>query len=182
MLLPAPGTSEAQSDTATLRPRHALPQRPYGTPSAEESALTQSNDSGCPVCSEELRTAPCVRMRCGHVYHLHCARTKLESRWSGLRITLGFANCALCRRALEHAALEDQTRELSNLALFLRADLGEERLAAAAESDAAAEATQPTRFEPAYWHDVQLLGPALREWAYYMCSRCDTPFFSGRYT
>jgi E3 ubiquitin-protein ligase MYCBP2 len=42
----------------------------------------------CNICwVEELRQAPCVVLDCGHVFHLHCIRSKLATRWVGVRVT-----------------------------------------------------------------------------------------------
>ena len=37
------------------------------------------------------------QLKCGHVFHLHCAKMILEKKWTGPRITFGFSLCPICK-------------------------------------------------------------------------------------
>ena len=38
-----------------------------------------------------------LQLKCGHVFHLHCAKVILEKKWAGPRITFGFSLCPICK-------------------------------------------------------------------------------------
>lgn len=73
----------------------------------------QDASDACAICfTDRLDEAPCVRLKCGHLFHFICVRTVLERRWSGPRIlfrltnlyynfefrSFRFMQCPLCRK------------------------------------------------------------------------------------
>ncbi len=45
----------------------------------------QTADDLCAICYvEELRAAPCIMLKCGHVYHYKCLLDKIQNAWAGL--------------------------------------------------------------------------------------------------
>ena len=59
-------------------------------------------DSYCTICwVSGLGTEPCIRLGCGHVFHLNCVKSILENRWTSPRITFGFMNCPSCKQPME---------------------------------------------------------------------------------
>lgn len=53
----------------------------------------QDASDACAICfTDRLDEAPCVRLKCGHLFHFICVRTVLERRWSGPRILFRLAN------------------------------------------------------------------------------------------
>merc|ERR1712180_434861 len=63
----------------------------------------------CMICfTESLSPIPSILLACGHVFHLHCCRAGLASRWTGPRIGFGFTNCPICKVRMSHPALSDQ--------------------------------------------------------------------------
>lgn len=80
------------------------------------AGLTQSGADFCNICwVEELAAAPCVLLRCGHLFHYACVRKKLSERWPHARITFGFMNCPLCKQHIEHPLLEDLLQPIRKL-------------------------------------------------------------------
>ncbi len=43
--------------------------------------LNQNGDDYCNICFVEgLKNAPCIRASCGHYFHYHCMKTKIETK------------------------------------------------------------------------------------------------------
>lgn len=52
--------------------------------SKNENLLGQKGSDYCVICySEALSSAPCIKVRCGHIFHLHCLTTRI-----GLKLKL----------------------------------------------------------------------------------------------
>ena len=65
-------------------------------------------DDMCCLCyTESLSQAPCVQLSCGHIFHVECLRSQLNSRWTGTAINFGFAQCCLCRQDMETPLLQE---------------------------------------------------------------------------
>lgn len=69
---------------------------------------SQKLDDYCNICwVDDLKSAPCILLDCGHVFHFECVKSKIASGWSGYRISFGFLDCALCKQQMSHVALKD---------------------------------------------------------------------------
>ena len=54
------------------------------------------------ICfTSELGEEPCVKLRCGHVFHANCLLTMLQHRWTTLRVTFGFLDCPSCKTPIK---------------------------------------------------------------------------------
>lgn len=42
-----------------------------------------------------------MRSKCGHIFHFHCMKKKLDVKWLGARINFNFCLCPLCKQWLE---------------------------------------------------------------------------------
>ena len=52
----------------------------------------------CNICfTESLKSGPCIRTDCGHIFHFLCVLKRLEIGWNGPRITFSFLLCPLCK-------------------------------------------------------------------------------------
>ena len=58
---------------------------------------------------------PSIQLTCGHIVHLKCAKTALETKWSGTHIHFSFRNCPLCQVQMKHDALDGLTVPLDEL-------------------------------------------------------------------
>ena len=59
-------------------------------------------DEFCTICyCAELGAEPCVKLGCGHVFHLNCIRTIIENKWSGARIVFKFMHCPSCNQEMQ---------------------------------------------------------------------------------
>eukprot|EP00753_Platysulcus_tardus_P008318 PLAT15892.1.p1 GENE.PLAT15892.1~~PLAT15892.1.p1 ORF type:complete len:615 (-),score=134.59 PLAT15892.1:135-1763(-) len=138
----------------------------------EEEAVGQGKEDFCNICwVEDLGSAPSILLACGHVFHFTCVKNKLRG-WPGARITFKFMNCPLCSQEIDHPLLRpilDPLRELRKTIM--------------------AKAVQRLKFE-GMERDERLLQPgpyyrkpaayAMDKFAYYMCSRCESPYFGGQ--
>ena len=77
----------------------------------------------CGICLvEPLQRAPSIRLQCGHVVHLHCAKQKLLQGYPGPAISFGYLNCPQCPRLMQHVSLDADLRkhlQLMKLVLLL---------------------------------------------------------------
>eukprot|EP01063_Lacrimia_lanifica_P001009 TRINITY_DN1047_c0_g4_i1.p1 TRINITY_DN1047_c0_g4~~TRINITY_DN1047_c0_g4_i1.p1 ORF type:complete len:712 (+),score=239.60 TRINITY_DN1047_c0_g4_i1:132-2138(+) len=141
-----------------------------GCPSNTTTAV---GSDWCSICySEDLRSAPCVVLGCGHTFHYSCILKQLLQKWPGPRISFGFMNCPECNQPIDHPALKDALDDLhkfredvQKLALLRLKHEG-------MDSDAAVTAP-----EGAYYNNP--LGYAEAVLSYYQCYVCERPYFGG---
>jgi len=132
---------------------------------ARLNRLNHSGDQYCNICfTEMLQEAPCIWLKCGHIFHDHCIRKKLESKWSGARITFGFMNCSHCKQEMDHEAIADLLEPLKHLKAKLL-EKCRRRLQIEKPSDVC-KMTDREKMEYAYLN-----------FAYYQCYRCHEPYF-----
>ena len=61
----------------------------------------QNADSYCQICFVQgLGDKPCVKIECGHVFHLDCILDILKRRWPGPRIVFNYLNCLSCKQRI----------------------------------------------------------------------------------
>jgi len=135
--------------------------------------LRQDADDMCMICfTESLYPIPSILLGCGHVFHLHCCRAVLTSRWSGPRISFGFTNCPICKVRMAHPALNS----LLDPVQALHEDVRKKalmRLEYEGLSKCEAVSTEGARWfnDPA--------GFAMERYAYYVCFKCGKAYFGG---
>mmetsp|Transcript_34298 Transcript_34298/g.58730 ORF Transcript_34298/g.58730 Transcript_34298/m.58730 type:complete len:467 (+) Transcript_34298:30-1430(+) len=79
----------------------------------------------CNICwTEELGEHPCLKLKCGHIFHAHCIKNKLAIRWeAGGPVNLSFMDCPLCKAPIQWPAIcQPQVNNLREL-LEMRQDL-----------------------------------------------------------
>ena len=58
----------------------------------------QDEDDYCNLCfTEALKSAPCVKLDCSHIFHEECVLKRLGSKWNGPRIIFNYCECPLCK-------------------------------------------------------------------------------------
>ena len=128
-------------------------------------------DDYCTLCyTEALGAAPCVRIGCGHMFHAHCVRSMLESKWSSARISFKCMSCPLCSVTIaSHWALNTLLGPLRTLRNTIEGmamhRLKIERL----EHDSLIA----SRFQG------DALAYAMQRFAYYPCAKCHKPYYGG---
>ncbi|EKX50850.1 hypothetical protein GUITHDRAFT_92848 [Guillardia theta CCMP2712] len=125
------------------------------------------NDKGAEFCNlcwiEDLRAAPCVQLRCGHIFHWHCISKRLELRWTSSKISFTFAKCALCSAMVEHPSFDSTMNKIIKLKTRVE-EAALERL----KYEGLSKGDQAT--------DLQL---ANSRYQFYLCHRCQRPYFGG---
>ena len=145
-----------------------------GSMSSLEVGDGQAADDLCNICwVEELRQAPCVRLECGHVFHYHCIKTKLDARWAGARVTFSFLECPLCKQEMKAEAIEHLMRDSLALKRAVCAK-AEQRLALEGGHKDAKELKPGGRYENRTGEY------AMHKFAYYICFKCQSPYFGGQ--
>lgn len=131
-------------------------------------------DEFCNICwVESLGSAPCIELRCGHVFHSSCVQQKLEKRWPGSRISFGFLSCPLCHKAIFHPSLASIVRACEKLRKDVTA-LAMKRLRVEQMTDHEKITTPGSR----YFNQPEAF--ALGTFAFYQCFKCEKPYFGGK--
>ncbi|XP_052792731.1 E3 ubiquitin-protein ligase MYCBP2-like isoform X2 [Mya arenaria] len=135
--------------------------------------LKQDADDMCMICfTEALSAAPAIQLKCGHVFHLPCAKEVLQNSWVGPRITFGFSLCPICKCNIDHPVLRSILRPIQNLYEDVRRK-ALMRLEYEGLHKAEAITTPGARFykDPA--------GFAMDRYAYYVCYKCKKAYYGG---
>ncbi|KAJ4457174.1 putative E3 ubiquitin-protein ligase MYCBP2 [Paratrimastix pyriformis] len=127
---------------------------------AQAAHLAQGGPEFCNICFiDQLGAAPCIQLRCGHIFHLRCVREKIAKRWTGYRITFGFLECPLCKQPFEHPALAGDLAPVLELRQKVQVHMA--------------------RLPPFRWAFCSVPAFAMHKMAFFLCSRCHKPYFSG---
>ncbi|XP_028172131.1 E3 ubiquitin-protein ligase highwire-like [Ostrinia furnacalis] len=136
----------------------------------ENAPLRQDADDMCMICfTEPLQAAPAIQLKCGHVFHLHCCKKVLNSKWIGPRITFSFAQCPICKEDMDHWTLEDLLDPIRRL-----------------QDEVRRKALMRLEYEgaavPGAARGRPVLDPAeyaMERYAYYVCHKCERAYFGG---
>jgi hypothetical protein len=133
----------------------------------------QTGDDYCAICQvEAIKSAPAVKLRCGHMFHYECVRRKVAPGWVSSRITFAFLECPLCAAHISHPALLKLTAPHAALFDVVRGK-ALERLEIMKERDAK-ELLDPAS---AYYGKPDKY--AMARYCYYPCFKCKKPYYGG---
>lgn len=136
----------------------------------------QKAEDLCSICyTEELQSSPLVKSSCGHYHHYQCVENLNNSKCVGPKITFGYLNCTTCSQLQSfpnNARLSLLVNK--NIQLF---------------EDIKTKVIERLKFE-GLDKDKRLSDPndtfyqkplefALKTVAYYMCFKCQKPYFAG---
>lgn len=96
--------------------------------------LLHTGSDWCRICyCEDLRSAPTLKLECGHMFHASCIKKQVDSgttqssiniqhlnlqlkgRWSSSYISFGFLMCPLCSAPIKHEWLREELQPLEDL-------------------------------------------------------------------
>ncbi|KAK0411800.1 hypothetical protein QR680_005853 [Steinernema hermaphroditum] len=137
------------------------------------SSARQDADDLCVICfTDRLGGAPCVQLKCSHIFHFHCVKTVLEKRWVGPRIVFQFMQCPLCRQQIDHPNLADVLRPLLTLHQEV-ASKAKLRL----EYDGLLKCPALTSERSEFFGQPELY--AMDRYMYVLCFKCNKAYFGG---
>jgi RCR-type E3 ubiquitin transferase len=140
-------------------------------PEGAVKPLVSSGEEFCAYCMYPISSEPAILLSCGHVHHLRCLRKMLSGRWSGSRIDFGFRGCPSCRAPIVHPYLGPELEPIDAIYADVKRKallrLEYEGLEGADELQEGGEFVG----NPA--------GYALTKFAYYLCYKCNRPYFGG---
>jgi F-box associated region/RING-like zinc finger len=128
--------------------------------------------SDCAICLESLDQDDVIELSCGHRWHLRCLKEQLQHSQPNYakRLLFSGCRCAKCGVFCDNEALRDLTRRTDHLREKVNVLIQE----------------QLKIDHPNQWKDVtsadqiQSMNEAgLRNYAFYLCSSCDEPYFGG---
>jgi E3 ubiquitin-protein ligase MYCBP2 len=138
--------------------------------------LSPSEQADCGICLEKLSAGPMVAMRCGHSFHYSCILQRLATRWTGNRISFGYAKCPLCTDwtvCETHSQLCEAIANVYKLYVVVR-DKAVKLL-----NDDPEEQKQVTDASDAEYFN-QWEKYAMDRFCFYECIRCKEPYFGGK--
>lgn len=136
----------------------------------------QNSDEFCVICyTESLQAAPIVKTECGHYYHYHCIKTKLENKWVGPKITFNYAQCSQCNSKLNFPnnmdlqKLADESKKLEDDVL--------DKIIKRMKLEGLDKDKKLTDPNSIYYNKPIEFGK--KSVAYNMCYKCKKPYFAG---
>jgi len=133
----------------------------------------QTGDDFCPICYvEDLRSAPAIKLECGHIFHYECIRRKVAAGWPSSRITFTFLECPLCSRHVSHPSLAKLVAPHLELFATIRTK-AVERLKVMKQTDV----KELTDKKSEYYNKPSKY--AMARFCYYPCYKCKEPYFGG---
>ena len=133
-------------------------------------------DEFCTVCwVSELGSEPCIKLGCGHVFHLNCIKNILTKKWTSLRINFGFLNCPSCKQEMqvEHCP---ELREIMNDIRLKQLQVAEMAVERGRQQglDQDERLSDPTDHYFGKYEEY-----AVHKCAFYECFKCKQPYFGG---
>jgi hypothetical protein len=130
----------------------------------------------CNICFVEgLIQAPCIQLRCGHIFHFHCLKKRLELRWNTPRMLFDFCLCPLCKAWIEvdprnqlfpmlakYKETFEKIKDMCIKRLKLEDRMKDEKLV-----------------NPSSLYYNKPLDYAIKIYSYYECFKCKSPYFGG---
>jgi len=138
-----------------------------------KETIHKKNSDFCNICwVEDLGSAPCIQLDCGHIFHHSCATSKISNGWSGARISFGFLDCALCKKQMSHPALASDLKPLLQLYEQVKAKAIQRLQFLKLD-----KSKEITNAQSPYFNAPEKY--ALYHFSYFTCFKCKNPYFGG---
>ncbi|EGC30671.1 hypothetical protein DICPUDRAFT_41102 [Dictyostelium purpureum] len=126
----------------------------------------------CMICwTEGLTEAPSIQLDCGHIFHQDCTKNLLEARWSGSRISFGFAQCPICKIPISHKSLKPITDVIDNIR--------EEIIRKGKVRVEYHNMNNDPSLLPGGRYENRIEDFIMDHFSYYLCFKCKQPYFGG---
>jgi len=129
----------------------------------------------CMICLEKLSSAPIANLRCGHLFHHSCIGAKLAKRWTGFRISFGFAQCPICN---DWAVSETSPQLCEAISKVYQLYQSITAKAVQLLQEDLEELSQVSDPSSDYFQQHEKY--ALDRFCFYECTRCKEPYFGGK--
>ncbi|KAF2071788.1 hypothetical protein CYY_006895 [Polysphondylium violaceum] len=141
----------------------------------EKNKFKNSNEDYCNICYvESLKSAPCLKLKCGHIFHQGCVEKKIkEKNTSGPRLTFTFLDCPICKELMEHPSIQSIVEPILKLKTTIQAK------ALARLSYEGLSKTKELEDKKSKWFN----NPdaySMDRYVYYQCFKCKNPYFAGQ--
>lgn len=116
-----------------------------------------------------------VQTTCKHIFHLSCLMRRVLAKWPTPRITFFFLECPACKDHMSApycAALSEEIKKFKELETVVK---GKALDRAKTEN----LAKDPRFLDPNYTYHNNLQGFGMYLCAFYMCFKCQVPYFGG---
>lgn len=134
----------------------------------------KTKSDSCEMCHDYYSNAPIVQADCGHMFHWHCMKTKLDFKWVGPKLIFTHIHCQTCKKELSLSNNKD-LQELVNkdLKLFEQIkDMTLKRMRIEGLDKDPRIAEQGEFYK-------KPLEFGLFKISYHMCFKCKKPYFAG---
>ena len=83
----------------------------------------------CPICLVEfVSDQPCLRLSCGHFFHVSCVLNQIKTNGRGVHIALTSLNCCMCKTRITHPALMKRLEPLIQTENAVKALISKEKI------------------------------------------------------
>jgi len=129
----------------------------------------------CVICYvEELSKAPCIQLKCGHIFHYQCILNQLTHKWVGNRISFNFMCCSLCKEQIDHNSLKNEMKPVLSLYQEIQTKSLQQL-----KTDQLDQEEVIINKDGEYYQKPHLY--ALKIYAYYLCFKCQRPYYGGKH-
>ncbi|MCQ2818859.1 MAG: hypothetical protein MJ252_16460 [archaeon] len=141
-----------------------------------QNYFDQNKDAYCGICYVEgLGASPIVTLSCNHFVHFICIKQRLEKKWVGPKITFNHCLCPSCNNWYDCSNPIINALVNQNKALYKDICEKAEKRLKFEGLDKDPKLTNPS--SPWYGKNLEY---ALKRLSYYMCYKCQQPYFAGR--
>ncbi|KRX06473.1 hypothetical protein PPERSA_05086 [Pseudocohnilembus persalinus] len=143
---------------------------------AKKNKDEQTGNDYCNICFVEgLSAAPTIRSACGHLFHYHCMKKRLEVKWITPRIVFNYCYCPLCNKWLDFPPESDlfQLLEESKEIKDKITDKGLKRL----KFEEREKDKKLIDENSPFFNKKEEYAMAI--YSYYQCYECKEPYFGG---
>jgi len=138
------------------------------------TSSAHGGDDYCSICwVEGLKSAPTIKLGCGHYFHFSCVQKKLSNKWPGPSISFAFASCPLCQEPIVHNIFASELARIN----ALRAEVMVKALDRL-KIEGLQEDPQITTEGSKYFNKPD--DYAVHIFSFYECHLCKHPYFGGR--
>ena len=136
-------------------------------------------DSYCEVCyTDSLSDKPCIQLEsCKHVFHFDCIARKIRDKWLTPRLMFSYLNCPVkeCNKLMsfpQHPELQKLLQEGQALQKVVR-----EKALERGKHEGLDQSPRLKDINDFYYNNLQDF--AMSKCAYYLCFKCQVPYFGG---